>query len=181
MIKNTKNILLYVIAVLIVVVGCLLFPDGNTAGDNGSASDNYSETVTDTADITDSGSNVSGNAALDPDGSYLSRDDVALYIHTYGKLPNNFLTKNEAEILGWESSKGNLWVVCPGCAIGGDRFRNYEGQLPDADGRIYYECDVNYSGGYRGAERIVFSNDGLIYYTADHYESFTLLYGGKGE
>ena len=61
-------------------------------------------------------------------------------------------------------------------SIGGDHFGNYEGLLPDADGRKWKECDVNYSGGYRGAERLVFSNDGLIYYTKDHYESFEKMY-----
>ena len=61
-------------------------------------------------------------------------------------------------------------------SIGGDKFGNREGLLPKEDGRQYYECDVNYQGGYRGAERIVFSNDGLIFYTDDHYNSFTQLY-----
>ncbi|MGN1069057.1 MAG: ribonuclease domain-containing protein [Candidatus Fimadaptatus sp.] len=63
-------------------------------------------------------------------------------------------------------------------SIGGDRFGNREGLLPDARGRQYYECDVNYDGGYRGGERIVFSSDGLIYYTCDHYNTFALLYEG---
>lgn len=66
--------------------------------------------------------------------------------------------------------------ILPGMSIGGDRFGNREGLLPDAEGRKWYECDINFSGGFRGAERIVYSNDGLIYYTSDHYESFTQLY-----
>ena len=66
----------------------------------------------------------------------------------------------------------------PGMAIGGGRFGNYEGLLPEADGRSYTECDIDTNGASsRGAKRIVFSNDGLIYYTEDHYESFELLYG----
>ncbi len=111
------------------------------------------------------------------DGEYLSLEDVALYIATYGHLPSNYLTKNEAQDLGWSSREGNLWEVAPGACIGGDRFGNYEGVLPKKSGRKYTECDVNYDGGYRTSERIVFSNDGLVYYTKDHYETFTLLYG----
>lgn len=111
------------------------------------------------------------------DGEYLSVEDVALYIATYGHLPSNYMTKDEAEDLGWSSREGNLWEVAPGACIGGDRFGNYEGILPKKSGRKYTECDVNYDGGYRSSERIVFSNDGLVYYTEDHYETFTLLYG----
>lgn len=110
--------------------------------------------------------------ALDPNGSYTSKEDVALYIHTYGELPDNFITKDEAYDLGWNSKKGNLWDVAPGKSIGGDYFGNYEGSLPKAKGRSYYECDIDYDGGYRDGKRIVFSDDGLIYYTEDHYESF---------
>ena len=110
---------------------------------------------------------------IDEDGSYTERDDVALYIHTYGRLPDNYITKNEAEDLGWKSSEGNLWEVAPGMCIGGNRFGNYEGNLPDGD---YRECDVNYEGGYRGPERLVYSSDGRIYYTADHYSTFEQLY-----
>lgn len=111
------------------------------------------------------------------DGEYLSVEDVAFYIAIYGHLPSNYLTKDEAEDLGWSSREGNLWEVAPGACIGGDRFGNYEGILPKKSGRKYTECDVNYDGGYRTSERIVFSNDGLVYYTEDHYETFTLLYG----
>ena len=110
------------------------------------------------------------------DGSYYSLDDVAMYIHLYAQLPDNYLTKSEAEAMGWDSSAGNLWEVAPGYVIGGDRFGNHEGLLPEEDGRQYYECDVNYDGGYRDAQRIVYSDDGLIFYTDDHYESFTQLY-----
>lgn len=110
------------------------------------------------------------------DGYYYSKDDVALYIHTYQKLPANFITKDEAEGYGW--SGGSVEPYYDGGAIGGDRFGNREGLLPRADGRVYYECDIDTLGkSSRGAKRIVFSNDGLIYYTDDHYESFTLLYG----
>ncbi len=111
------------------------------------------------------------------DGTYTSVEEVALYIHLYGHLPSNFITKAEAEKLGWVSSRGNLWKVTDHKSIGGDRFGNYEGLLPKKKGRQYYECDVNYNGGYRGSERIIYSNDGLVYYTNDHYKTFTKLYG----
>ena len=114
---------------------------------------------------------------IDEDGWYNTKDEVALYIYTYGELPDNYLTKNEARDRGWDSKKGNLWDVADGMSIGGDRYYNNDDQLPEQKGRKYYECDINYEGGFRGGERIVFSNDGLIYYTGDHYESFELLYG----
>lgn len=117
-------------------------------------------------------------ASLDEDGEYTTKDDVALYLYTYGHLPGNFITKEEARALGW--SGGGLEDYAPGKSIGGDRFGNYEGLLPEADGRTYHECDIDTKGARsRGAKRIVFSNDGLIYYTEDHYESFTLLYGDE--
>ncbi len=113
---------------------------------------------------------------LDPEGSYTTKEDVALFIHLYGRLPDNFITKAEARKLGWES--GSVERYAPGKCIGGDRFGNYEGILPTAKGRTWTECDIDTLGANsRGAKRIVFSNDGLIYYTDDHYESFTLLYG----
>ena len=113
---------------------------------------------------------------LDPDGSYTTKEDVALYIYSYGCLPPNFITKDEARDLGWEG--GGLDDYAYGMCIGGDRFGNYEGLLPEASGRKWTECDIDtMHKNSRGAKRIVFSNDGLIYYTNDHYESFVLLYG----
>lgn len=109
-------------------------------------------------------------------GEYTSKEEVALYIHLYNHLPSNYITKSEAQDLGWDSSKGNLNKVAPGKSIGGDKFGNREGLLPKKEGRVYYECDIDYKKGSRNAKRIVFSNDGLIYYTEDHYESYELLY-----
>ncbi len=115
-----------------------------------------------------------GSTLITADGIYTSKEDVALYIHTYGCLPQNFMTKAEARALGWEG--GSLEKFAPGMCIGGDRFGNYEGLLPED--RDYTECDIDTLGAdQRGAKRIVFSDDGLIFYTADHYESFELLYG----
>lgn len=114
---------------------------------------------------------------LEESGSYASKEDVAAYIHQFGHLPDNFITKKEAKNAGWVSSKGNLSEAAPGKSIGGDRFGNYEGILPEKEGRQYYECDIDSDGGYRGAKRIIYSDDGLVYYTEDHYETFELLYG----
>lgn len=113
------------------------------------------------------------------DGTYTSKEEVAAYLHQYGELPSNFITKKEAKALGWVNTEGNLAEVAPGKSIGGDYFGNYEGLLPEDEDRDYYECDINSVDGNRGAERIVYSNDGLIYYTPDHYESFELLYGDE--
>ena len=114
--------------------------------------------------------------ALREDGEYTSAEDVALYLHLYGRLPENFITKADARALGW--SGGGLDDCAYGKCIGGDRFGNYEGRLPDAPGREYRECDIDtLHAASRGAKRIVYSNDGLIYYTEDPYESFVLLYG----
>ena len=119
------------------------------------------------------------SASIAEDGSYTSKDDVALYIHTYGHLPGNFITKKQAQALGW--SGGSLEPYAPGKCIGGSHFGNYEGILPEKDGRSYTEGDIDTLGAdKRGAKRIVFSNDGLIYYTEDHYETFELLYGEEG-
>lgn len=112
-------------------------------------------------------------AAIDEDGTYNSAEDVSLYLYTFGRLPENYITKNEARDLGW--SGGSVEKVAPGCAIGGDRFGNREGVLPDGS---YHECDIDTIGeNSRGAKRLVYSDDGRIYYTEDHYETFTLLYG----
>ena len=123
------------------------------------------------------GKSSEGNGSVDEDGWYTSKEEVALYIHLYGDLPDNYVTKDEAEDAGW--SGGNVeYYTGEGTAIGGSRFGNREGLLPKEQGRTYTECDIDTVGeNSRGAKRIVFSNDGLVYYTDDHYESFELLYG----
>ena len=105
---------------------------------------------------TDSASSGDSQPAIAEDGSYTSKDEVALYIHTYGHLPENYITKDEAYDLGWKS-EGTLDEVAPGMSIGGDYYGNYEGVLPDEPGREYHECDIDY--------------------TEDHYNSFEHLYG----
>ena len=120
--------------------------------------------------------NSDTSVSVTEDGTYTSKDEVAAYIHLFGHLPSNYITKKEAKKLGWISSEGNLWDVAPGKSIGGDYFGNYEGQLPEAKGREYHECDIDFTGSRRNAKRILFSNDGLIFYTEDHYNTFEQLY-----
>lgn len=114
---------------------------------------------------------------ISANGTYTDKDHVAAYINEFKRLPSNYITKNDAKKLGWQT-KGTLDKVAPGKSIGGDRYGDYEGKLPK--GHSYKECDIDYVKGNRNAKRIIFSNDGLIFYTSDHYKSFTKLYeGGK--
>lgn len=147
-----------------------------TTGDDALSQQQDAQLPDDTAAPADDTDAQPETPAIDEDGSYTSKEDVALYIHTYGHLPDNFITRKEAQALGWPG--GSLEPYAPGKCIGGSHFGNYEGLLPEAEGRTYTECDIDTLGAEkRGAKRIVFSNDGLIYYTGDHYESFELLYG----
>lgn len=102
--------------------------------------------------------------------------EVAAYIKKCHRLPDNFITKKDARKLGWNPSRGNLWSVAPGKSIGGDVFHNREKKLPAKKGRIWYEADIHYKGGTRGKDRILFSSDGLIYKTEDHYRTYTRMY-----
>lgn len=124
---------------------------------------------------------VKSKEKLDPDLAYTSLEDVALFLHQYGKLPKNYIKKSKAYDLGWDPQEGNLWDVADKMIIGGDSFGNREGKLPKEKNRKYFEADINYQGGRRGAERLIYSNDGLIYYTKDHYNTFELLYDKEGE
>lgn len=158
--KNSKTILTIVVLLIVLAIWGLgksyLFP---------------AETISTTV-----AAQSSTAASLDQDGRYSSTEDVAAYLHQFKRLPGNFITKADAMALGWDSDKGNLWDVTDHLSIGGDQFGNREGLLPTSSGRQWYECDVNYQGGFRGSERLVYSNDGLIYYTDDHYQTFSQLY-----
>lgn len=170
--------ILLTLLLLFGIVGCKSNPKTQDVISSTTSSTESSSTTSSAESSSTSSSATSSteSAVIDENGSYTSKDDVALYIHVYGHLPSNFITKKEAEKLGW--SGGSLEPYAPGKCIGGDRFGNYEGLLPKKTGRSYTECDIDTLGQKsRGAKRIVFSNDGLIYYTDDHYASFTLLYG----
>lgn len=153
-------------------------PDGSrSAPDSNQAPSNEDPNGNEAEGNQPGGRSDEGNKTVDEDGWYTSKEEVALYIHLYGELPDNYVTKDEAEDAGW--SGGNVErYTGEGTAIGGSRFGNREGLLPKEPGRTYTECDIDTVGeNSRGAKRIVFSNDGLVYYTDDHYESFELLYG----
>ncbi len=141
-----------------------------TGDASGNIDENLGPGVTGTENL------VQGSVVIEEEGCYTSKEEVALYLMKYGTLPGNYITKDEARSLGWEG--GSLDSYAPGKSIGGDHFGNYEGSLPEADGRSYKECDIDSGPNGRGAKRIVFSNDGLIFYTEDHYETFTMLTGG---
>lgn len=172
-----KRFLLFSLALVLVAVSicsCSVEISGDGINTLESIINDFNQYIEVSEDVSD---DTSSALTVNEDGIYDQKDEVALYIRTYGKLPKNYLTKEAARILGWEG--GAVDKVIPNACIGGDRFGNYELLLPEKAGRTYTECDINTLGkDGRGAERLVFSNDGLIYYTDDHYESFELLYGG---
>jgi hypothetical protein len=103
----------------------------------------------------------------------LTNDEIVVkYLKEHGELPDYYITKSEAKSLGWIPSKGNLCEVAPGKAIGGDIWTNRQKSLPTKSGRRYFEADLNYNCGNRNADRVVFSNDGLVFVTHDHYRNF---------
>ncbi len=163
--QRIKNLLLagFLTILLLGIVWYVLQPDTDTPVDPVNPS-------VETDSVTENGVTVRES------GEYTHKEEVALYLHAFNHLPSNFITKAEAKKLGW--SGGGLEKYKQGGAIGGDSYSNYEKTLPTKKGRQYYECDIDtVRASKRGAKRLVYSNDGLIYYTDDHYESFTLLYG----
>lgn len=153
--------------------GCGAAPVSDDISGGASYEEDWGSAPAASQDASQSAGESDPDALLPEGGSYTSAEDVAAYLVTYGHLPGNFITKKEARALGWEG--GSLEPYAPGCCIGGDRFGNYEGTLPEGD---YHECDIDTLGAdRRGTKRLVYSDDGRIYYTENHYESFTLLYG----
>jgi len=150
--------------------------DGKSQSKESTSKEEETTTITESEEETLLESVTEKEVQVEENGNYTSKEEVALYIHTYGKLPVNYITKKEAQDMGWDSSKGNLSDILPGMSIGGSAFGNYEGALPRANGRRYFECDIDYDGGYRGAKRLVYSNDGLVFYTEDHYNTFEQIY-----
>ena len=126
--------------------------------------DNFEERKSDFSD-----DNNTSNNNIDE----LTNDEIVVkYLKEHGELPDYYITKSEAKSLGWVPSKGNLCEVAPGKAIGGDIWTNRQKSLPTKSGRKYFEADLNYNCGNRNADRVVFSNDCLVFVTFDHYRSF---------
>lgn len=191
--KAFRTLFLLIIALMLLLTSCaavrdaindqlgelaseLSDPDTTAKSTPSATSESTVPPTTDDPEETEPEKTQTPDGRIAEDGVYTSKEDVALYIHQYGHLPSNFITKKEAEALGWTS--GGLDRYAYGKSIGGDRFGNYEKILPTKKGRTYTECDIDtLHADKRGAKRIVFSNDGLIYYTEDHYETFTKLYG----
>ena len=94
------------------------------------------------------------------------------YLFYLGHLPEYYIDKETARQAGWQSKKKTLSAACPGKMLGGDVFANDASKLPSAPGRVWYEADINYSGGKRNRQRILYSNDGLLFVTYDHYQTF---------
>ena len=111
--------------------------------------------------------------ATEEPGPIIEPQAIADYLFRHGELPENFITKQQAKDLGWGTIYRYVSDVAPGMSIGGDYYGNYEGKLPRVKGRKYYECDCYYTGGKRNACRIIYSNDGHVWYTEDHYNTFT--------
>lgn len=204
--KRTMKLIVSVLVLVVALTGCSLFKNGNPdnaelsksivfedqtesglvelGGDNASEGESLKEVsdegTSGDVDKTGEEENVTSAEeidALDEDGYYYDVESVVLYLETYDKLPSNFITKSEAKALGWEG--GSVEAYKEGAAIGGDKFGNREGILPDNN---YTECDIDTNGkDSRGACRLVFSDDGQYYYTEDHYESFTEIIVTDGE
>ena len=109
---------------------------------------------------------VAGEATL------MNDEGADWYLVHEGALPDYYISKEDAKLLGWVNWQANLWNVAPDRVIGSDVYENRNGKLPSMPKRIWYEADINYAGGYRGLQRIVYSNDGLIFVTYDHFETF---------
>jgi len=101
-----------------------------------------------------------------------AQQNVVNYLRQYHRLPDFYITKRKARQSGWDPRTGNLCQVMPGKAIGGDRYNNREKLLPAAPDRQWYEADINYHCGRRASDRLLYSSDGLIYVTLDHYKTF---------
>ena len=171
--KLIRPILAFALAFALLGLSACFGTTGNASSNDSSASGTISGSVSATLA---SSSSSSSDISVSEDGQYTSKEEVALYIHLYGHVPSNYITKTKARKAGWVSNEGNLWDVLPGMSIGGGGFSNDDGLMPDAPGREWFECDIDYEGGYRNSKRLVYSNDGLIFYTGDHYKTFEQLY-----
>ena len=152
----------------------IILPSQNVSTSDQSQPDDFDQSQQEDSDQSQN-TGVVYSAPVEEGEFYYDLENVILYLEYYGCLPDNYITKDDARSLGWNGGTPERYLE--GAAIGGDRFGNREGKLPKENGRTYTECDLNTDGeNSRGAERLVFSNDGLYFYTEDHYESFTEYY-----
>ena len=88
-----------------------------------------------------------------------------------GKLPEYYIEEDEIRTLGWRPGR---WPsnFAPGKMIKKGIYSNRNNHLPDEIGRVWYEADINYMQGKRNSQRVVWSNDGLIFVSYDHYKTF---------
>src|SRR5574344_793236 len=147
--KKIKPIIL-IFLIIIIISGCIIYTQTTNTSNN----------------------QISSNSSIQINGQYDQENDVAAYIEKFNKLPDNYISKSEARSLGWHG--GYLEPYDPGKSIGGDHFTNRERVLPQ--GKEYIECDIDTNGSKtRGAKRLIYSTDGDIYYTSNHYKTFTKL------
>lgn len=154
-----------IIILLVVIIGILLY---NNCNPKTQPSINPQEKTATQKQSPESQVHSSSNRINE-----LSKESLVVpYVKEHGKLPDYYITKREAREKGWEASSGNLCEVLPGRAIGGDVFTNRQGNLPEKQGRKWFEADLNYNCGRRNADRLLFSSDGLVFVTHDHYKTF---------
>ncbi|WP_186367080.1 ribonuclease [Yersinia aldovae] len=156
-----KKLMAILSGVLLLALAALLGVGGVTARDIGQSPDLERSPIT--AQTITAPASIEQLTQLKP---------VVKYLQTHHRLPDFYITKQQARAQGWEPKRGNLCNILPGKAIGGDRFSNRERQLPEAKGRNWHEADVSYRCGHRGSYRLLYSSDGLIYLTQDHYKHF---------
>lgn len=161
-----------IVGLLFVIIGLLFFKKDNTAVHDAADKQAYETEKGLDVVVQKRGEGEYKNTQNPDIASLTDERTVIAHVKLHGSLPDYYLTKKEARSKGWVASQGNLCDVLPGCAIGGDVFSNRQKILPAKKGRIWYEADLNYDCGRRNADRVVFSNDGLVYVTYDHYKTF---------
>ena len=165
--SKTKTFLMFFVGALVGIFAMYLF--NNYKIEKKSNIENISESRSGKSDQHTEFNETQNHSSSEID-ELTSEKTVINYIKANQKLPDYYLTKGEARNQGWVASKGNLCDVLPGKAIGGDKFSNREKTLPA--GNQYYEADVNYNCGRRNADRIVFTKNGEVWLTKNHYKSF---------
>ncbi len=93
------------------------------------------------------------------------------WLRHYGQLPDNYHSESDLRALGWKQGDSPV-KFAPEKMVTRGEYENMNGHLPDAPGRVWYEADINYYSGKRNGHRILWSNDGLLFVTYDHYRTF---------